>query len=84
MDGAFCELAAEACLIDTGAKKGGDGEEVIEDGFLDREWGVLEAEELAGEEDVVDIFEEPEDSEVMVAADIDAEEEVVAGVGGLG
>lgn len=82
--GGFSELEAEAGLVDGGAAEVGEGEEVVEDFFLDMEGGVLEADELAGEEGGVDVFEEAEDGEVVEAADVEAEEEVVGGAGGLG
>lgn len=81
--GGFGELATEAGLVDGGFAEVGEGEEVVEDFFLEVEGGVLEADEVAGEEGGVDVFEEPEDGEVVVAADVDAEEEVVGGAGGL-
>lgn len=83
-EGIFGELAAEAGLVDGGFAEVGEGEEVVEDFFLDVEGGILEGDELAGEEGGVDVFEEPEDGEVVGAADIDAEEEVVGGAGDLG
>lgn len=81
--GVFGELAAEAGLVDGGFAEVGEGEEVVEDFFLDVEGGVVEGDELAGEEGGVDVFEEPEDGEVVGAADVDAEEEVVGGAGGV-
>lgn len=45
--------------------------------FLGGEGGVLETDELAGEECCIDVFEKPEDGKVVGAADIDAQKEVV-------
>lgn len=83
VDGAFGKLAAETRLIDANAAEIGDREEIVEDFFLGMEGSILQTGELSGEEDVVDIFEETEDGEVVIATDIEAEKEVVIGASGL-
>lgn len=75
--GAFGELATDAGLVDADAADIWHFEEVVEEFFLDREGSLFEDLDEAGVEDVAGFFEEPEDGEIVVAAEIDAEVEIV-------
>ena len=73
--GAFGELDAEAGLIDTSAFELWEGEQRIELGF-DLGEGLVEefeAESVVG--DGADFFAEIDDAEVVVAGDVDSNEE---------
>lgn len=72
--GALGELAPDAGLIDAAAFDGRMSEKVVKGFLLGVEGGVLKAEDLPGEMDIADFFEEPEDGEVVIATDVHAEE----------
>jgi hypothetical protein len=82
--GALGELAAEAGGVEAGAAEAGESEALPEEFLLEGEGLVFQDANVAGEVDAAGFFEEPEDGEVVGAADVDTEGEVAGGLGGGG
>ena len=74
--GALNELTAETGLVNAGPPDCRQCQQGIKHGFLGFEGLLLEANDFAGVEDVAQFFHDPDDGEVAVAADVNADEEL--------